>query len=560
MSEPERQIEVQLGHLCNNRCVFCVSGQLSEQDRAPQLASEPIAEQIRTARAGGATKITFLGGEPTIQRSFDDMLELAVELDFAEIVIFTNGVMTPRDSFRERVFGILDRLGPRSRERVIWRFSLQGGDRDSHDATTCNPGAWDRIIDSMGILHDQGARLSGNMCVVSGNHGSVAQLADVAARFGLENLHLDMFRPRDSGDRTDEYLRGLMQVPYREMTASFRALAHAAEHELGRDFDLNFGNVPYCVAPDIASRVHHDGQFTLTVAASGQGTTQQGFDKYRDKRSDKHKLASCASCVFNARCGGVFDLYAEVHGHDEFAPVSADQLWEIDTLGDHFVLLAEAAVRTWQGGANGRTVGRIDELRGEIDVSVAVAGDTTPWRIVLSRKGMRSEREGWSTIVADRFEAVLMGPKPAGDTAERTLRDALAELAAALQCSAPSLDAARLAADWEMQRAHNDRDKQRLQLVRRRAGAMVERLRGARIAGLREQGVAVSEGGGAIDVRFGDGDSELVVSLDLRPAAPAQRPTLRHAATGVDDTTLAAFSRGLGAHLRAVAPATRRPL
>ena len=49
MAEPERQIEVQLGHLCNNRCVFCVSGQLSEQKRAPQLPVDPIAEQIRAS-------------------------------------------------------------------------------------------------------------------------------------------------------------------------------------------------------------------------------------------------------------------------------------------------------------------------------------------------------------------------------------------------------------------------------------------------------------------------------------------------------------------------------
>ena len=91
MAEPDRQIEVQLGHLCNNRCVFCVSGQLSEQGRAPQLPAQPIVDQIVSARAGGARKITFLGGEPTIQRSFPQMLRLAVDLGFPEIVIFTNG-------------------------------------------------------------------------------------------------------------------------------------------------------------------------------------------------------------------------------------------------------------------------------------------------------------------------------------------------------------------------------------------------------------------------------------------------------------------------------------
>ena len=193
MAEPERQIEVQLGHLCNNRCVFCVSGQLSEQKRAPQLPVDPIADQIRAARASGATKVTFLGGEPTIQRSFLSLLELAVELDFDEIVIFTNGVMTPRESFRERVQRVLAGLGPRVKERVIWRFSLQGGDAEHHDATTINPGAWERIQRSMEVLKGQGARVTGNMCVVEQNYRSVDKLAGVASRFEFENLHKRAF-------------------------------------------------------------------------------------------------------------------------------------------------------------------------------------------------------------------------------------------------------------------------------------------------------------------------------------------------------------------------------
>ncbi len=286
MAEPQRQVEVQLGHLCNNRCVFCVSGQLSEQDRAPQLPPEPIVRQLREARAGGATKITFLGGEPTLQRSFLELLRLAVDLDFQEIVLFTNGTMTPRASFRERVFEVLEGLGPRMRERVIFRFSLQGGTREAHDETTVNPGAWDRIQSSLEVLHDLGCRLTGNMCVVTSNYASVAALADIAARFHFENLHLDMVRPRDAGDRTDAHLRGIMSR-YTEMAPHFAALSHAVDARLGADFDLNFGNVPHCTALDVSHRVHHDGQQTITVAADGQGRTQEGFDKYQDKRSDK---------------------------------------------------------------------------------------------------------------------------------------------------------------------------------------------------------------------------------------------------------------------------------
>ncbi|GEM_PF-1362021 len=545
-AEPNRQVEVQLGHLCNNRCVFCVSGQLSELDRAPQLPQDPIRAQVQAARDDGATKITFLGGEPTIQRSFLDLLQFAVDLQFDEIVIFTNGVMTPRESFRSRALRILAGLGDDVRERVIWRFSLQGGDRESHDATTCNPGAWDRIIESMGILAGENARLSGNMCVVSGNHLAVDELADVAAKFGLENLHLDMFRPRDSGDRTEDYLRGLMSVPYTEMATSFRKLVQAVEHKLGAGFDLNIGNLPYCVAPDIAWRIHHDGQFTVTVAASGSGHTQDGFDKYTDKRSDKHKTDECAACVFNDRCGGVFDLYADIHGHDELRPVSGEQLWQVDEAGHHFVLLAEDAVRTWADG-NERRVGRIDERGGEIDVSVTTPAG--PWRLILRRSARATNRPGWHRLRGGRIEASVVAGAPSGDSAHAALQSAWNQLVAALDpAGEASIDG--LAEAWNIESARIEGERARLAGIKRRAAAMIDRLRGERLAGLRLDSVSRDPDVPSIDLTYVGADATLVLSLDLHPPAPATRPALRHRTEDLGPETLARFSAELGRALK----------
>ena len=68
--EPGSQIEIQLGHMCNNRCVFCVSGQRTGMGMARPLAAEPILERIAQAYAEGHRKITLLGGEPTLQPAF----------------------------------------------------------------------------------------------------------------------------------------------------------------------------------------------------------------------------------------------------------------------------------------------------------------------------------------------------------------------------------------------------------------------------------------------------------------------------------------------------------
>lgn len=545
MSQPSQQVEVQLGHLCNNRCVFCVSGQLSEQKRAPQLDEEPIRRQLQAARDDGATKITLLGGEPTLQRSFLPLLQFAVDLDFDEIVIFTNGVMTPRDTFRERVNVILDGLGDRARERVVWRFSLQGGDREHHDATTINPGAWDRIQASMTVLSAEGRRLTGNMCVVEQNYRSVATLAEVAERFDFEDLHLDMVRPRDSGDRTDEELRKMM-ARYSDMAPHFRALIAGCDTRLGADFDVNIGNLPYCIAPELAHKVHHDGEATVTVAASGQGTTQEGFDKYADKRSDKHKLPGCASCVFDDRCGGIFDKYAEFHGHSEFGAISSGQLWNLDQRGAHFVLLAETAIR-----ADARwTVGRVDERQGTIDVALALP-DGGRWQLVLRGAHSEQRRGGWAWLSAAplanaRLGVELVGARPSNGV--QALSAALEDLSRRLGSAPPPVDAVAIDTAWRVARSRIQRETQLRRKARQRVVAVAERLRGRDLAGFAFGGVTRGEAEGALSLLWRQGDAW--IRLQVAPDPATARPTFDHEALGLSAEHLSRFNAALGQALR----------
>ena len=100
------QYEIQLGHMCNNRCNFCSSGQLTAMRLAMPIPLDPMIKAIEQARAEGARRITFLGGEPTLHRSFFGALERSVQLGFEEIVIFTNGVLLPQPGFIDRIVAL----------------------------------------------------------------------------------------------------------------------------------------------------------------------------------------------------------------------------------------------------------------------------------------------------------------------------------------------------------------------------------------------------------------------------------------------------------------------
>lgn len=401
--EPTLQAEIQLGHLCNNRCVFCVSGQLTSQGRARAIPAEPVIRELDAARARGATRITFLGGEPTVQKSFPAVLRHATTLGFDEIVIFTNGVMTPRAGFLDTILPLGD---------FTWRFSIQGATESHHDAVTKRKGSFARIIQSMQLLRESGQRITANMCITTDNVESLPYYPDLVAEHGIQQLHLDQIRPADAGERDDAHLAAIMPR-YGQQAPYLRAMLEGFTARLGPDYDVNVGNLPYCVLPAWSHRIHHDGQRTWTVAATSDGLTE-AFDKYAVKRADKSHPAACGGCLFRDRCNGLFEDYQRLFGVDEVRAVTAEDLH--GSPAEHVLLpwLLEADMKrladaVWPSGwsLRGR---RSDETRGWLDLSLR--NESHPDRAVTLRvRAARPSGEDSEAalVKAGRLEIVERG-------------------------------------------------------------------------------------------------------------------------------------------------------
>lgn len=336
------KFEIQLGHLCNNRCVFCSSGQLTAMKIARAVPLEPIIEALEAARAAGAWHLTFLGGEPTTHKRFLDALGKAVELGFEHIVIFTNGVMFPHPGFIDSVVA----LG-----RFEWRISIQGATDEAHVATTERPDSFRRILYGLGELQRRGQLVTANMCVNERSYRSLPEYPALLQQYGVRQLHIDIVRPESTGERDQAYLREIMprysdMAPYYdEMLARF--------DRWDPDFDVNVGNLPYCILPKWGSRIHHGGQETVTKSADAVGL-EDAMNKYEWHGSLRTYLPGCDDCVFRSRCTGIFRVYLQLHGEDEFAPVTREALLALDPDRRNFVLLAEPHLRTLRAAVDGR--------------------------------------------------------------------------------------------------------------------------------------------------------------------------------------------------------------
>ncbi len=328
-SQAGHKFEIQLGHLCNNRCVFCSSGQLTAMKIAKAIPLEPIVAAIEEARANGATHLTFLGGEPTIHKRFLEALERTVELGFEHIVIFTNGVMFPHPGFIESVCA----LG-----NFEWRISIQGATDEAHVAATGRADAFQRIIHGLGELQKRNQLVTTNMCVNERSYRSLPAYPELLEHYGVKQLHVDIVRPASTGERDEAYLRDIMPR-YSDMAPYYADMLKGFD-EWDPDFDVNVGNMPYCILPAWGHRVHHGGEETVTKSSDGEGL-EDAMNKYEWHSSLRTHLPGCSDCAFRSRCTGIFSEYLEMYGGDEFQPVSREDLRRIDPERRNFVLQAE---------------------------------------------------------------------------------------------------------------------------------------------------------------------------------------------------------------------------
>lgn len=320
-------VEIQLGHMCNNRCVFCSSGQATELGQALPMDVGPVLVALERAKRQRARKVTFLGGEPTLQRAFIPALRRATDLGFEEIEIFTNGVKAARRSFVDEVAAI---------GRFSWRFSIQGGNEAAHDEAVVKPGAFQRICRAMENVRAHRHRITANACINERSYRSLPDYVGLVKRYGIEQLHIDVVRPSSAGQRTDAYL-GEIMPRHVDMAPYFDRMLSAFE-AWDPTFDVNVGNYPYCLLPQWAHRIHHGGLETLTLASDLDNDLTEK-DKYAAQHSDKLHGPRCHACAFEKSCSGVFDAYARIHGTEELRPVTVGAWAALDESGERTALL-----------------------------------------------------------------------------------------------------------------------------------------------------------------------------------------------------------------------------
>jgi Radical SAM superfamily len=313
-----KNLELNLGKGCNNRCVFCATGERSRGDRG-WMASDEAESALDRGRREGAEAVGFVGGEPTLYRDLPRLVRRARDLGYARISLCTNGRLLAR-------VPVLESLLDAGLTRVA--VSIHSHRAALEDRITGRPGAFDEKVAAMALLtaaRDAGRLpdgLSVNTVLHAQNLTTLPQLAAFWGGHGLADIRFNFIRPEVSPDQARRW------VPtFARTTPRVLELVLANETTLG--MRLTLADFPLCRLPwEVLANPrlrrgylgeHQDlaTQVTMHRPADLGGTLCFDWQHQRTSLLKQH-VPPCDDCRLRPRCEGIWRGYIDLYGDREF--------------------------------------------------------------------------------------------------------------------------------------------------------------------------------------------------------------------------------------------------
>jgi len=136
------------GTVCNIACTHCFISCSPANHSHEMMSLADVERRLAEARDLGVKEYYFTGGEPFLNRDMIPILQATLKQGPASVL--TNGML-----LRKQVCQELRALADESEYSLDIRVSLDGFDRESHDAIR-GAGVWDRVMIGLSNLAEVG--------------------------------------------------------------------------------------------------------------------------------------------------------------------------------------------------------------------------------------------------------------------------------------------------------------------------------------------------------------------------------------------------------------------
>jgi MoaA/NifB/PqqE/SkfB family radical SAM enzyme len=312
-----KNLEINLGRACSNRCVFCANGAVSARQRGWMRPADVEAELVAGCKQG-MKSVGFIGGEPTLYPPLPQMLDAARRLGFQRIALCTNGIRLAERAFLEQLL-----------ENGLTRVTLSVHSHQARleDLITRRRGAFTEKIKAIQNLVTLTSRLKDGFSLNVVLHKRILKYLVGFLEFffdlGVRDVRFNFIRPEHDAVGNRSWVASMREVgrPMQELISVNESRLH---------MHLTFADLPWCRIPwivlangDLRSRYIGENldlstEVTLYRSAGDGGTKRFNWKNQRTSYL-KCLLPSCKDCRLRLRCEGIWNAYLDIYGSEEFA-------------------------------------------------------------------------------------------------------------------------------------------------------------------------------------------------------------------------------------------------
>lgn len=321
-----KNVEINPGRLCNNKCIFCMSGE-ERDDHEPWADPARMKAEIEMRYKEGAQSLGFLGGEPSTYPHIVECMRFAKELGYIRIALCTNAVRLGNPDF-------LDQCIAAGLSRVT--ISVHSHIPSIEEFLVGVPGILDRKIQAIDNLVERQKRgllphgVSLNPVFCRQNAPHAVEFVKFFMAHGVQDFRFNFIWPES------RVLNDKTVIPtFTDVMPHVLNLILKNEREFRTH--INFGAIPYCVLPafmhdnwPLLNKYFNEEGNDLPTDVSflrpdAVGTVERfnwqkrGHDDYRTK------VEACKDCRFDPVCMGIYRSYLPLYGEGEFVASKASK-------------------------------------------------------------------------------------------------------------------------------------------------------------------------------------------------------------------------------------------
>lgn len=187
-----RNVYLYITEACQLRCEHCYMGDRLE--RALKMPYEAVMKTLTTWRQMGGSKLTILGGEPTLHPDYIPIIRNAKALGYEHVITTSNGLGPAAKKFAH--------MEPEDFSYV--QISLDGGSSESHDQVR-GAGTFEQALATVAELCRRGFDTRIICTVNKANIGDCLNLLDIADELGVSLVKYHVFSVIGSGHGAAEW-------------------------------------------------------------------------------------------------------------------------------------------------------------------------------------------------------------------------------------------------------------------------------------------------------------------------------------------------------------------